>query len=131
MGDFIEKYIFPGGELTHIGNVLTQMGNAGLESVDVENLRPHYARTLWAWSDSLESRLGEASKVLDSTQGQRALRAYRLYLAGCAAGFENGWIALYQIVGQHLPRRARADELDLPKDLAYPWRRDYMYDSRG
>lgn len=130
MGDFIEKYIFPGGELTHIGHVLTQMGNAGLEPVDVENLRPHYARTLWAWSDSLESQLDAASKVLDSAQGQRALRAYRLYLAGCAAGFENGWIALYQILGQHLPARGRADELDLPRDLAYPWRRDYIYDSQ-
>ncbi len=131
MGDFIEKYIFPGGELTHIGHVLTQMGNAGLEPVDVENLRPHYARTLWAWSDALEAQLDAASKILDSQQGQRALRAYRLYLAGCAAGFENGWIALYQIVGQHFPSRARADELDLPRDLAYPWRRDYMYESKG
>lgn len=131
MGDFIEKYIFPGGELTHIGFVLTQMGNAGLESVDIENLRPHYARTLWAWSDALEARLDQAREILSSEQGQRALRAYRLYLAGCAAGFENGWIALYQIVGQHLPSRGRSDELDEPADLTYPWRRDYMYTSAG
>ena len=130
MGDFIEKYIFPGGELTHVGHVLTQMGNAGLESVDIENLRPHYARTLWAWSDALEARLDQAREILNTEQGQRALRAYRLYLAGCAAGFENGWIALYQIVGQHLPTCGRPDELDLPNDLAYPWRRDYMYDSQ-
>jgi len=127
MGDFIEKYIFPGGELVHIGHVLTHMGNAGLEAVDVENLRPHYARTLWAWSDALEAKLDEARKILTSEQGQRALRAYRLYLAGCAAGFENGWIALHQILGQHLPARGREDELDMPADLAYPWRRDYMY----
>src|SRR5690606_15783149 len=53
MGEFIERYIFPGGELTHIGHVLTNMTDGGLEDVDVENLRPHYARTLWAWSDAL------------------------------------------------------------------------------
>jgi cyclopropane-fatty-acyl-phospholipid synthase len=129
MGDFIEKYIFPGGELTHIGHVLTHMANGGLESVDVENLRPHYARTLWAWSDGLEARLDEAKRILTGAQGERALRANRLYLAGCAAGFENGWIALYQILGQHLPQSGRADELDQPKDLDYPWRRDYMYNT--
>jgi cyclopropane-fatty-acyl-phospholipid synthase len=131
MGDFIEKYIFPGGELTHIGRVLTHMANGGLESVDVENLRPHYARTLWAWSDALEQKLDQAKQILSDERGQRALRAYRLYLAGCAAGFENGWIALYQMLGAHLPQSGRSDELDHPKDLAYPWRRDYMYGQRG
>ncbi|MFO7747612.1 MAG: class I SAM-dependent methyltransferase [Orrella sp.] len=127
MGDFIEKYIFPGGELTHIGHVMTHMANGGLESVDAENLRPHYARTLWAWSDALEQKLDEARQILGGEQGERALRAYRLYLAGCAAGFENGWIALYQVLGQHLPQSGRGDELDNPADLAYPWRRDYVY----
>lgn len=127
MGDFIEKYIFPGGELTHIGHVMTHMANGGLESVDAENLRPHYARTLWAWSDALEQKLDEARQILGGEQGDRALRAYRLYLAGCAAGFENGWIALYQVLGQHLPQSGRGDELDDPADLAYPWRRDYVY----
>ncbi|MFP3700395.1 class I SAM-dependent methyltransferase, partial [Burkholderia sp. SIMBA_013] len=57
MGEFIEKYIFPGGELTHISVVMEAMTNGGLEEVDVENLRPHYARTLWAWSDALEANL--------------------------------------------------------------------------
>jgi len=130
MGDFIEKYIFPGGELTHIGHVLTDMANGGLESVDIENLRPHYARTLWAWSDNLEARIDEARKILTGDKGERALRAYRLYLAGCAAGFENGWIALYQVLGQHQASQGRADELDFPPDLSYPWRRDYMYRDR-
>ena len=126
MGDFIEKYIFPGGELTHIGFVMTSPANGGMEALDIENLRPHYARTLWAWSDGLENRLEEARQVLKGEQGERSLRAYRLYLAGCAAGFENGWIALHQILCQHTPS-GRRDELDHPADLAYPWRRDYMY----
>ncbi|WMD20770.1 class I SAM-dependent methyltransferase [Achromobacter seleniivolatilans] len=126
MGEFIEKYIFPGGELTHISVVMEAMTNGGLEEVDVENLRPHYARTLWAWSDALEARLPEAAQVLGGEQGERSLRAYRLYLAGCAMAFEHGWIALHQILGQH-PATGRPDELDNPADQAYPWRRDYMY----
>lgn len=126
MGEFIEKYIFPGGELTHISHVLGRLAEGGLEDVDVENLRPHYARTLWAWSDALEAQLPEARLTLPGEQGERALRAYRMYLAGCAMGFEHGWIALHQILAQ--PRtHGRHDELDFPADLAYPWRRDYMY----
>jgi cyclopropane-fatty-acyl-phospholipid synthase len=126
MGEFIEKYIFPGGELTHISRVLERMTEGGLEDLDIENLRPHYARTLWAWSDALEAKLPEARQTLPGEQGERSLRAYRMYLAGCAMGFEHGWIALHQVLAQ--PRsHGRHDELDLPADIAYPWRRDYMY----
>ncbi|CAM3791566.1 class I SAM-dependent methyltransferase [Bordetella tumulicola] len=126
MGEFIEKYIFPGGELTHISSVMGALTQGGLEAVDVENLRPHYARTLWAWSDALEARLPEASRVLQGEEGARSLRAYRLYLAGCAMAFEHGWIALHQILATGLSD-GRSDELDNPSDLAYPWRRTYMY----
>ncbi|MBF6615269.1 class I SAM-dependent methyltransferase [Pollutimonas thiosulfatoxidans] len=126
MGEFIEKYIFPGGELTHISQVLKSMTEGGLEDLDVENLRPHYARTLWAWSDALEACLPEARKTLPGDEGERSLRAYRMYLAGCAMGFEHGWIALHQVLAQ--PRsNGRSDELDHPADQAYPWRRDYIY----
>lgn len=130
MGEFIEKYIFPGGELTHVSVVMEAMTHGGLEAVDLENLRPHYARTLWAWSDALEARLPEAARILSGEQGARSLRAYRLYLAGCAMAFEYGWIALHQILGQQ-PATGRPDELDHPSDLAYPWRRDYMYRDAG
>lgn len=129
MGDFIEKYIFPGGELVHIGDVITELSAGGLEALDVENLRPHYARTLWAWSDALEARLDEAEKVLPGEQGARALRAYRMYLAGCAKGFESGWVALHQVLAQHAPT-GRTDELDEPADQAYPWRRDYIFSKK-
>ena len=79
MGDFIEKYIFPGGELLHVTHVLRETAAAGLEMVDTENLRPHYARTLWAWSDALESQLDEAREVL-----QRSGGAGRTPSASCA-----------------------------------------------
>lgn len=126
MGEFIEKYIFPGGELTHVSNVLAHLSNGGLEDLDVENLRPHYARTLWAWSDALEERLPEARRILLGADGERSLRAYRIYLAGCAMGFEHGWIGLHQVLAQHRTA-GRQDELDFPADLSYPWRRDYIY----
>lgn len=127
MGDFIEKYIFPGGELVHVSRVLEMLSVGGLEALDMENLRPHYARTLWAWSDNLEARLPQAYRILDGEQGARAVRAYRLYLAGCAMAFEQGWISLNQVLCQR-PRPAQGDELDTVADQAYPFRRDYMYD---
>ena len=127
MGEFIEKYIFPGGELTHISNTLAKAALAGLEDVDVENMRPHYARTLWAWSDALESRLDAARATLKpGVQGDKSLRAYRVYLAGCALGFEQGWVALHQVLFQHRAN-GRQDELDHPPGQTYPWRRDYIY----
>jgi len=125
MGDFIERYIFPGGELMHVSKVLQVMSEAGIEPLDVENLRPHYARTLWAWSDALEARLDEAR----SLTSERVVRAYRLYLGCSATGFERGWMGLHQMLcarpdgkpggdgGGHLPGA----------QSAYPFQRDYMY----
>ncbi len=127
LGDFIEQFIFPGGELTHISHVLRHLSQGGLEALDVENLRPHYARTLWAWSDSLESQLDAAQRILTGDNGARSLRAYRLYLAGCAMGFEQGWISLHQILAAHDVVQGNSHELDYPEGQAYPWRRDYMY----
>jgi len=126
LGQFIETYIFPGGELTHISHVLAVVTGGRLESLDVENLRPHYARTLWAWSDALEARLPQAAAILGDGRGERVLRAYRLYLAGCAIAFEQGWVALHQVLASTLAT-GRSDELDMPLDLSYPWQRGYIY----
>lgn len=130
MGDFIGKYIFPGGELLHVSQVLRDLSGAGLEMVDCENLRPHYARTLWAWSDALEARLDEARAVLERTHGPdgagTVLRAYRLYLAGCAMCFEQGWIALHQVLAIRPDGRARTGPLRGAQS-DYPFTRDYMY----
>lgn len=130
MGDFIEKYIFPGGELLHVSAVLEHMSRAGLEMVDTENLRPHYARTLWDWSDALESRLGEARAVLATDGGPeqagKTLRAYRLYLAGSAMSFEQGWISLHQLLAARPPVGAlKTTPQDTP--ATYPFNRQYMY----
>ncbi len=131
MGEFIERYIFPGGELLHVSVALHDMASAGLEMVDTENLRPHYARTLWAWSDALEARQHEALALLvaqcGQERGERALRAYRLYLAGCALAFERGWIALHQILAQRPGGGADHGALKGAQG-DYPFNRSYMYE---
>jgi cyclopropane-fatty-acyl-phospholipid synthase len=122
MGEFIERYIFPGGELLHVSHVLKVMAEARLEAVDVESLRPHYARTLWAWSDGLEGRLRHAREVTKES----VVRAYRLYLAGSAMSFEQGWISLYQM----LATRPSGDVNTGPLRGAqsdYPFNRGYIY----
>jgi cyclopropane-fatty-acyl-phospholipid synthase len=130
MGEFIEKYIFPGGEVLHVSHVLKDMAAAGLEMVDTENLRPHYARTLWAWSDGLEARLEEAQRVLETPgrgdDGQKVLRAYRLYLAGCAMIFEQGWIGLHQILATRPDGQLQTGALRGAQSV-YPFNREYMY----
>lgn len=131
MGDFIEKYIFPGGELLHVSHVLRELAGAGLEMVDTENLRPHYARTLWAWSDALEARLDEARQVLtatakDAASAERVLRAYRLYLAGSAMSFEHDWISLHQMLASRPSGVTRGGPMTGAQS-AYPFNRGYMY----
>ncbi|HEY2257516.1 MAG TPA: cyclopropane-fatty-acyl-phospholipid synthase family protein [Variovorax sp.] len=132
MGDFIEKYIFPGGELLHVTEVLQHTAAVGLEMVDTENLRPHYARTLWAWSDSLESQLERAREVLKAASGrqgenaERILRAYRLYLAGSAMSFERGWISLHQMLSTRPDGQVEARALRGAQS-EYPFVRDYIY----
>lgn len=122
MGDFIEKYIFPGGELMHVSKVAETLSAGGLELLDVENLRPHYARTLWAWSDGLERQLDAARAVTN----ERTVRAYRLYLAGCAMSFERGWISLYQLLGSR-PTGREADGTMRGAQSDFPFNREYMY----
>jgi cyclopropane-fatty-acyl-phospholipid synthase len=130
MGDFIGKYIFPGGELLHVSAVLAHLARAGLEMVDTENLRPHYARTLWDWSDALEAQLDEARQVLardgGAARAEKTLRAYRLYLAGSAMSFEEGWISLHQLLATRPSDDARHAAVKGAHSV-YPFSRDYMY----
>ena len=130
MGEFIEKYIFPGGDLLHVSQLLRETALAGLEMIDTENLRPHYARTLWAWSDALEARLDAARHTLEKPQdparAERILRAYRLYLAGSAMSFERGWLALHQMLSARPSPGHAIGELPGAQSV-YPFNRSYMY----
>jgi cyclopropane-fatty-acyl-phospholipid synthase len=121
MGDFIDNHIFPGGALVHVSQVLPPLAASGLELLDVENLRPHYARTLWHWSEGLEQHLDSARAFTS----EETVRAYRLYLAGSAMSFERGWLSLHQLLA------ARPDGLLATGTLrgaqsAYPFNRDHM-----
>lgn len=113
-GEFIDRYVFPDGELPHVSLALKEMASAGLEVLDVESLRRHYARTCEAWSNNLESHRDEAMRIA----GERRYRIWQIYLAGCAYGFSNGWMNLYQV----LCSKTENNEL-----RQQPLTRDYMY----
>lgn len=113
-GEFIGRYVFPNGELPHVSKISADISEAGLEVVDVESLRLHYAKTLEHWSTRLETHLEQAAAMVP----EQTLRIWRLYLAGCAYGFAHGWINLHQI----LAVKPRADG---SHDL--PWTRADIY----
>lgn len=113
-GEFIDRYVFPHGELPHLATMVTELSQAGMEVVDVESLRLHYARTLEFWSANLEANLGKAAKLVP----EQALRIWRLYLAGCSHAFQKGWINLHQILATK-PRADGSHEL--------PWSRADLY----
>lgn len=98
------------------------LSEAGLEALDVENLRPHYARTLWDWSDALEARLGEARAVTRDN----VVRAYRLYLAGSAMCFEHGWISLFQMLAARPSGRVTDGPMRGAQSV-YPFERSHLY----
>jgi cyclopropane-fatty-acyl-phospholipid synthase len=95
IGEFVEEYVFPGGELVHVSEVISGMSREGLEVWDSECLRPHYAKTLWHWVDRLEQRQDEARELV----GEKKLRTWLIYMAGSAHGFARGWMSLYQLLG--------------------------------
>jgi cyclopropane-fatty-acyl-phospholipid synthase len=116
MGDFIDDYVFPGGELSHPAKVLEAMAAAGLEVVDAEALREHYAKTLWHWTERLETAAEAARQEI----GEERYRVWRIYLAGSAHAFDRGWLSLWQfLAGKPLPGGA----------LPHPLTRDYIYTS--
>ncbi|HTV92456.1 MAG TPA: cyclopropane-fatty-acyl-phospholipid synthase family protein [Verrucomicrobiae bacterium] len=89
---FIERYVFPDGDLVAVGDSLAIAERNGFEVRDVENLREHYARTLRAWVNNLERNREEAI----AQAGEAAYRVWRLYMAGSAVSFDNASIGVYQ-----------------------------------
>jgi cyclopropane-fatty-acyl-phospholipid synthase len=113
-GEFIGRYVFPKGELPHLHLVVHDMSEQNLEIHDVEGLRAHYAKTLGIWSDNFERHLADAV----AASSERTARIWRLYLAGCAYAFEQGWIQIYQIL---------ATKQTKPGPMTLPLTRDWMY----
>ena len=98
---FIDRYVFPDGELLTLSDTLQALEGAGFEVRDVEGLREHYALTLRAWVGNLRHNWDEAVRA---TSDQRA-RIWWLYMAGSAAMFERGRITIFQT----LAAKQRAD----------------------
>jgi cyclopropane-fatty-acyl-phospholipid synthase len=91
---FIERYVFPDGELQEVGTMVSMFQSHGFEVRHLESLREHYALTLRRWVDNLVKRFDEAT---DEVGAQRA-RVWRLYMAGSAVGFERHHLEIHQIL---------------------------------
>ncbi len=104
--EFMQRYVFPDGELESVSNVQRVMEHTGFEIWDVEALRPHYVLTLQHWVKQLEAHEEEAKALV----GEATYRVWRLYMAACASQFEQGAIGVYQI----LATNRRAGLVDLP-----------------
>jgi cyclopropane-fatty-acyl-phospholipid synthase len=112
-GEFIEQYVFPHGELPHISLVLRVMQECGLEALDVESLRRHYARTCGMWADNFEAN----APVIHNLVDDKRFRIWRMYLAGSSYAFDQDWISLFQVVCRKAGRSVST----------IPWSRRYMY----
>jgi cyclopropane-fatty-acyl-phospholipid synthase len=95
---FINRYVFPDGELEGPGYLVSLVHDTGFEVRHLENLREHYAMTLAAWCDNLDEHWDEAVAEV----GEGTARVWRLYMAGSRLGFDRNQIQLHQILGVKL-----------------------------
>jgi cyclopropane-fatty-acyl-phospholipid synthase len=91
---FIDRYVFPDGELHEIGSVVSRIQKAGFEARHVEGMREHYALTLRSWVRNLEHAWSDAVAEV----GEGRARVWRLYMAASAVGFEDGIIEIHQVL---------------------------------
>ncbi|MFI9720648.1 class I SAM-dependent methyltransferase [Streptomyces sp. NPDC052396] len=99
VNEFIDRYVFPDGELAPLGRTVGLLERAGFEVRDVEALREHYALTLRAWVANLETHWDEAVRL---TSPGRA-RVWRLYMAASALSFERNRIGVNQVLAVRTP----------------------------
>ena len=111
--EFINRYVFPDGQLDTVGNIQRGMERVGFEIADVEALRPHYALTLRHWVARLEQHHAQALAYVS----EATYRVWRLYMAACVLDFESGELGVYQVV-------ASKRDLGLP---ALPLTRRHVY----
>lgn len=108
---WIKKYIFPGGMIPTLREIISLSANYKFYTLDVESLRLHYMRTLLMWADNFEKNIDKVREMFD----EKFVRMWRLYLYSCAACFYNGVIDLHQIV------------FSKGVNNLYPLTRDYLY----
>jgi len=115
--EFINRYVFPDGQLDTVSNIQRGMERARFEITDVEGLRPHYALTLRHWVSRLEQHHKQALQYVSES----TYRVWRLYMAACALEFESGEIGIYQVVASK--RASGSGLLPLTRRHMYPPRR--------
>ena len=91
---WIKKYIFPGGVIPSLREIIALAGEHNFHTIDVENLRLHYKRTLREWYKNFNNSLGE----MEERYEKEFIRMWEIYLTSCAAAFNNGIVDLHQIV---------------------------------
>jgi cyclopropane-fatty-acyl-phospholipid synthase len=101
---FIDRYVFPDGELEPLATMIEALEGAGFEVRDVESLREHYARTLRAWVANLEANWDAA--VACSSAGRA--RVWRLYMAGAALGFAANRLGINQVLAVKCAERGHS-----------------------
>jgi cyclopropane-fatty-acyl-phospholipid synthase len=94
---WVRRYIFPGGYIPNLSEMVEHMGMADLSVLDVENLRLHYARTLDRWIENYETKAARVKEMF----GETFVRMWRLYLNASSAAFKYGTNRLYQILFSH------------------------------
>lgn len=118
---FIRKHVFPGGWIPALSEVIIELERSGLEVLDIENLRRHYALTLDEWARRFEAKWGVIQALDPQRFDERFYRVWRTYLMGCAEMFRSpvGYTHLFQIVfskGNVTP-------------ASYPMSRAHLYDA--
>lgn len=108
---WIKKYIFPGGVIPSLREIISISADYKYYVQDVESLRRHYVKTLLCWYDNFEAHLPEVEKMFD----ERFTRMWRIYLCACAASFNNGVIDVHQI----LFTKGVNNELPMTRDYLY------------
>ncbi|HYF73705.1 MAG TPA: cyclopropane-fatty-acyl-phospholipid synthase family protein [Nocardioides sp.] len=111
-GAFIDRYVFPDGELIGSGTIITAAQDAGLEVQHEENIRVHYARTLAAWCRNLVEHWDAAVEEV----GEPTARVWGLYMAGSRLAFERNEIQLHHVL---------ATKTDENGDSGYPLRHTF------
>jgi cyclopropane-fatty-acyl-phospholipid synthase len=115
-GAFIDRYVFPDGELTGSGRIITEAQNVGLEVMHEENFRLHYARTLAGWCHNLQ----ENWDACVAEVGEGTARVWGLYMAGSRLGFERNEIQLHHVLAVKTDDQGNDD---------FPWRPSFPMDA--
>ena len=108
---WIKKYIFPGGVIPSLREIIDIGSELNYYILDVESLRRHYQKTLLCWYDNYKNNIDKVSEMFD----ERFVRMWELYLSSCAASFHNGMIDLHQIVFS----KGNNNTLEMTRDFLY------------